>query len=404
MTRRPRIAIAGGFPFPYGKASTSRVLHLAAGLSRADCEVHVISIWGNVEPYQNKDDLLSDDIRIHRLLLKQELGPLTKAKLIFDSMSNIIASEKLDVLLLYGGSIDITLPLFVSAKLRSLYIVAEICEWFPSNRFEHRWYDKDFISELIYRNIVPMFSDAVLCISTHIQTKVSKYNRNTIIIPALGSRKHVSPLTCAEKDRTFKVVYSGNFKKEDAAYLLIEAIRLCLMRGKKMKLEMIGGWGRGEDEAYCKSLVSTDPLLRDSVSFIDHLPNLPDSEYWRRIESASCLVIVRPHNKANIANFPTRLPEFLWTGKPVVISSAGDIERYLKRGIHAHIIDHVSPQSLAEALSRIYGDCEYAAALGNRGKTIAEAAFNYLIYGKELASFMRYLVDNGQRVRSPLDG
>ena len=63
MTRRPRIAIAGGFPFPYGKASTSRVLHLAAGLSRADCEVHVISIWGNVEPYQNKDDLLSDDIR-----------------------------------------------------------------------------------------------------------------------------------------------------------------------------------------------------------------------------------------------------------------------------------------------------------------------------------------------------
>jgi glycosyltransferase involved in cell wall biosynthesis len=308
-------------------------------------------------------------------------------------MSTVIRNQNPDVLLLYGGPIWITLPLFASAKFKSLCTVAEICEWFPSDIFTYGWFDKEFISELIYRNFVPMFSDAALCISTYIQKKVSKYNRNTVLIPALGSEGYVSVPSINGESGVFRVVYSGKFKKEDAAYLLIEAVGLCVKRGLNMKLEMIGGFDYG-DEAYYKSLVKSDPLLTDVVSFT---PDVQGDEYWRRIGSASCLVIVRPHSKTNTANFPTRLPEFLLTGKPVITSSVGDIERYLKSGVHAHIIDRINPETLAEALIKIYFDQEYAAKLGRQGRNIARMKFNHVVYGEELAEVMRGIIRGRQR-------
>jgi glycosyltransferase involved in cell wall biosynthesis len=385
--RQLKIAIAGAFPFPYGNAAASRVSHLAGGLSRANCEVHIVSFWGGADPQQTPHDPVSENVTVHRVALNQKLGKLTKAKLIFHSMSKLINSHKLDVLLLYGSTIDVVLPLFLSAKLSSLTIVAEVCEWFPPSTFKHGWFDRYFISEFIYRNFVPMFSDGAISISTHIHKKLSRFNRNVIIIPALGSRRNISAPPNDEKGGVFKVVYSGKFKQEDAAHVLIEAVRLCLKRGMDVSLEMIGGFDRDE-EHYCKSLVNCDPLLKGFVSFT---PQLLGDEYFRRIAAASCLVLVRPYNKINVANFPTRLPEFLWTGKPLIVSSAGDIERYLKRGVHAHIIDIVNAETLASALSKVFLDREYAANLGKEGRMIAQTAFDYVRHGKNLASFMQHL-------------
>jgi glycosyltransferase involved in cell wall biosynthesis len=382
-----KVAIAGAFPFPYGNAAASRVSHLAGGLSRANCEVHIVSFWGGADPQQSLHDPVSENVTVHRVALNQKLGKLTKAKLIFHSMSKLINSHKLDVLLLYGTTIDVVLPLFLSAKLSSLTVVTEVCEWFPPSVFKYGWFDRYFISEFIYRNFLPMFSDGAVCISTHIQSKLARFNRNVIIIPALGSRRDVSAPSSDESGGVFKVVYSGKFKQEDAAYLLIEAVRLCLKGGMDVRLEMIGGFDY-EDEHYCKSLVNGDPVLKDRVSFV---PQLSGDEYFRRIASASCLVLIRPHNKTNIANFPTRLPEFLWTGKPLIVSSAGDIEKYLKRGVHAHIIDLVNAETLASALGKIFLDREYAASLGEEGRMIAQAAFDYVKHGENLASFMQHL-------------
>jgi glycosyltransferase involved in cell wall biosynthesis len=382
-----RVAIAGAFPFPYGNAAASRVSHFAGGLSRANCEVHIVSCWGGADPQQTQHDPVSENVTVHRVVLNRELGKLTKARLIFHSMLKLINSHKLDVLLLYGGTIDVVLPLFLSAKLSSLTVVVEVCEWFPPSIFRYGCFDKYFISEFIYRNFLPMFSDGAICISTHIHKKLSRVNRNMIIIPALGSRRNVSAPSNDKNGEVFKVVYSGKFKQEDSARLLIEAVRLCLKRGMDVRLEMIGGFGY-DDEHYCKSLVNSDPFLKDRVSFV---PQLSGDEYFTRIASASCLVLVRPHNKTNVANFPTRLPEFLGTGKPLIVSSVGDIERYLRRGVHAHIIDLVNAETLASALSRIFLDREYAANLGEKGRMIAHLAFDYVRHGESLASFMLQL-------------
>ena len=384
-----KVAIAGCFPFPYGNASASRVQHLAGGLCRANCEVHVVSFWWGGNPQQTQPDPVAEKVQVHRIALDQGLGRLAKPKFFFRSLSEFTKSHKPDVLILYGGSANITLPLFFSAKFNCLTVVAEVCEWAPPSLFKNGWLDRNFILEFIYRNCVPMFSDGAICISTYIHQKICKFNPNTIIIPALGSQRDYLEHCKGKRSEVFKVVYTGKFKYEDAAALLIEAVRVCLNRGMKISLEMIGGFGT-DDEAYCKSLVNSDPLLSNFVSFI---PQLSGDEYFARIALASCLVIVRPHNKTNVANFPTRLPEFLWTGKPVIVSSAGDIEKYLKRGVHAHIIDLVSPETLAEALSKIYLDGEYAANLGKEGKMIAQAAFDYVSHGRNLASFIRRLVE-----------
>jgi glycosyltransferase involved in cell wall biosynthesis len=112
--------------------------------------------------------------------------------------------------------------------------------------------------------------------------------------------------------------------------------------------------------------------------------NLPDM-----LGNAIMLVLARPESKQAEGGFPTKLGEYLATGKPVVVTGVGEIGDYLHDGENAYIAKPGDPRHFAEKMESVLNDYENALRIGARGQKLALTTFNYIFQGKELAAWLQ---------------
>ena len=101
------------------------------------------------------------------------------------------------------------------------------------------------------------------------------------------------------------------------------------------------------------------------------------NEVIKWINSAYSLALARPNNIQAKYGFPTKLGEYLATGKPVVITSVGDIPLFLKDGENAYIAKPDDVDSFADKLRECLDNPELAKLIGMKGKELVYNEFNY---------------------------
>ena len=87
-----------------------------------------------------------------------------------------------------------------------------------------------------------------------------------------------------------------------------------------------------------------------------------------------------------VAAVPTKLAEYLASGRPVVATRIGELTKLLSDGENAFLADPGSVRSFADALRRALGDPEHSCAVGRGGRAVAEQVLDYRLYSEALAS------------------
>lgn len=100
--------------------------------------------------------------------------------------------------------------------------------------------------------------------------------------------------------------------------------------------------------------------------------------------NAQLLLLARPANIQAKGGFPTKLGEYLTTGRPVVITKVGEIPDYLTDGENAFMAEPDNPLSFALKVEEALTDTENARAIGLNGKKLAVTIFNYKTQGLEM--------------------
>ncbi len=113
------------------------------------------------------------------------------------------------------------------------------------------------------------------------------------------------------------------------------------------------------------------------------------NEVIKWINSAYCLALARPNNIQAKYGFPTKLGEYLATGKPVVITSVGDIPLFLKDGENAYIAKPDDVDSFADKLRECLDNPELAKLIGMKGKELVYSEFNYKEVTKNIIRAMK---------------
>lgn len=116
----------------------------------------------------------------------------------------------------------------------------------------------------------------------------------------------------------------------------------------------------------------------------DQIPNI--------ICNADLLVLPRPDSKQAQGGFPTKLGEYLATGKPVCATRVGEIPDYLSDNESVFFAEPGSVESFAEAMERALGDYENAKRVGANGRKVAEEHFNKDVQARKLMWFLEELV------------
>jgi glycosyltransferase involved in cell wall biosynthesis len=131
---------------------------------------------------------------------------------------------------------------------------------------------------------------------------------------------------------------------------------------------------------------------------------LEDRVFWMKeysrdvipsiIGNADLLALPRPDSKQAQGGFPTKLGEYLATGKPVCATTVGELPDYLTDNESVFFAQPGSVESFAEAMRRALYDPENAKRVGLNGKQVAQEEFNKDIQAKKLYQFLLELQAN----------
>lgn len=101
--------------------------------------------------------------------------------------------------------------------------------------------------------------------------------------------------------------------------------------------------------------------------------------------NAKALCLARPDNKQAEGGFPTKLGEYLASGRPVIVTDVGEISDYLTDGESAYIAKADSIDDFAGKIRLVLSDETNANVIGRSGRVVAECNFDYRKLGERLS-------------------
>lgn len=178
---------------------------------------------------------------------------------------------------------------------------------------------------------------------------------------------------------------------KDGVNILLSAFKNICIDYPDLKLYLVGPWHY------------------DTPAHLDfiHSNGMEDKIFWMGevkreiipaiVKNAQLLVLPRPDSKQAQGGFPTKLGEYLASGRPVCATRVSEIPDYLEDNKSVFFAEPGSVDSFSEAMKRALIDPELAMEVGKQGRKVAELHFNSKIQAKKLYDFFYELVKQNSK-------
>ena len=169
------------------------------------------------------------------------------------------------------------------------------------------------------------------------------------------------------------IAYCGTVTfDKDGVDILIKSFAMFHESHPEYELKIIG-------PIYEKRVQEEIPLLLKQFN-IEHCVELTGkvapTDMPLLLINASILALARPDNMQNRNGFPTKLGEYLATGNPVVVTSIGEIPRFIHDRKNGYLADPSDVQSFYEKLCEAADNPEMAIQIGLQGKKLVIKEFS----------------------------
>jgi glycosyltransferase involved in cell wall biosynthesis len=395
------IVYGPGGGFPNGPASTSRTLLYALGLQEAGARVTVLCPGPseypdlgvlNHEVKGNRDGVefeyaCGTTVR-HRHVIGQYLlvfkGMWTAAR----RCLSLDRAQGVDAIILYSDRSLFILFFWIVARLCRARYVYERCEE-PFYRAVHSrsWY----LASLLHTYTLYRLFDAAFVISDHLWRYMRRRMRpgaELLKVPILVDVRQFSSLPPSPLKLDRYLAYCGSLLEEkDGVRSLLDAFAAVSSEFPDLALVLIGDSIRASRipayRHYAEQLGVAERVVFTGMVARSELP--------AHLAHASILVLARPTSRQSEAGFPTKLGEYLATGKPVLVTRTGEIASYLTDGLDVFFAPPNDVAAFAERLRYILLHAEEAAAVGLRGREAALRHFDYRENGRRIRTFLEQL-------------
>jgi len=394
---------SGGGLFPYGgTASAMRMRYLALGLKENGINVFVMNL---VSGFKIKDNE-NKEWRGNYQGIDYEFMPRTtilntsyigrKWQDIMGFTRGLIRLIKMhiygniDCVYLYTiNSVKVSVPVIVLCRIMKIPVVIELCEWYPA------FQDYSFWKRKIFQKFTLRKAQAIIAISEFLVQKIKESNYiSKIDIPYLKI-----PILADIDQWTIDI----NYKKGEKGYFLWcgsiqgykETVELLIQIFSKVwsiendvKLIIVGDISDNLISSF-RIFQSKYNLPFYSIEFTGFLSEKELANYY--INALALLAPLR-NNMRDLARFPTKIGEYLSSGRPIIIPSFCEFANYASDGINAIYVHEDDINSYASALKKVIDSPKYADLVGEGGRELCKKEFDYHIHGKSLALFINDII------------
>lgn len=399
-----RLFICADRNFPRGDAGANRILFMAKALQEKGWRVVVISTGKrNVQDYnKKKDEYMYDGVTYYNITF-----PNNKLKRILEhylllgnrfvsAMKDKFSCSNKDAILLYTSNLSFAEKIIKYARKEKIGIACDIVEWHQPFQFEGN--DKSWIYK---KTMYPMYrkffyevapsTKNIIAISKCLREHFVEEGCNTIVVPIYIDVDKRPPISLSPDEKIVNMIYPGNPYKKDDFESMIGALELLSENEReRIKLHLTGA----SLESYKASAPHKEKELSKYIKqgVIIYHSWLEYSELMKLYEQVDFALLPRPINLTTQANFPSKVPEMMNKGIPVIMNRVGDIADYLSDNIDAILYDGEGPKNCAIALRRVLNMTKNNRdQIKKNAYDCAEKKFNYHLCASQLDEFFSAL-------------
>ncbi len=378
-----------GTTFPNGEATTNRIIMIGKAFQLKDVKFTIyLNSEGNKNPLNDQQTGSVDGLEFIHLSKSMAIGLSPSRRMwnffivgFYGSLLALkqIGKEKGHVVYLYSHGSIYNVWVSVLAKLFGVGIIQEVNEW-PDESSKKR------LHKFIYKKIMFRWAKGALVISDNIELQVQRYKRSnslkTFMLPVLadGSEWKNPPLSI-EKTFVWCGLIEGYFK--DVVFM-INAFSKIHKDFPGYKLIICGKYMPETAKRISVVLESLD-IPVGKLELTGFISNETLANYCR---SATALISPLWNDQASIARFPTKISSFLFSGRPVITCNIGEVGKHLKDNSTALFYKQSDENDLAEKMKKMAIDPDFASTIGEQGRKLAFARFDYHVYADQLVHYV----------------
>ncbi len=189
------------------------------------------------------------------------------------------------------------------------------------------------------------------------------------------------------------IAYAGSLSNEkDGVDILIKSFLRIAAHHPNIHLVIVGDTSKSDFYAKLSFIIQNEGAnFQERIHFTERIDASLIPQY---LTNATILALARPDSKQAQGGFPTKLGEYLATGKPVIVTRVGEIPNYLSHRKNAILCEPGSVNDFTKHLDWILQNEQLQPQIGNAGKEVACKIFNSEVQGKRFDSFLQQFITN----------
>jgi len=390
MTRKTIIIIGDSFTFPDGNAATNRVYTYARGFNESGVKAHIVCFRNDyLESYGGE----VDGITFYYPFRRASRSPYFIARrwhniLKYYNTVRLFKEIKRDhdIMAVIGYTVRISTFMyawFLSVVFRTNLIL---------ERSEHPLKETKNRIALVVGYIKTLIearlSDGILCISDYLRKfyrSVGARERQLLIVPSTVDFTRFEGNFVPPFDFRY-ICYCGSLTyTKDGVHILLESFSRITGRHPEVRLVLIGKADTSDDEQSLRAL-ATRLEIDKRTHFTGVLSRDLIPAY---LCNAEVLVLSRPKSIVADAGFPSKVTEYLSTGKPVVVTRVGEIPLYLTDNVNAFLAEPDDIDDFASKMDYVLSNYQSSLKVGIKGRELATSTFNYSYQSKRIIEFLK---------------
>lgn len=390
------LAIFTSEPVPVGMAATNRILSYSMGLvSQGDHVVIYSTKPGFNDSYKNTNgEFQGVEYHIISNLSSWDINKFIKAYYFilahfkfFNVLLKDKSKNKKPIVLVVSNKVFTIVFLRIITWILRLSLLQEKSE-FPFYYLSNNWVKKRILAP-IYSNTIYRLFDGMIVMTTALHSFFRKRTRKLtpiIIYPLTIDANRFHNAIPTKKFNFRYIAYTGYMGgNKDGLIDLIESFSIISEKIKDVNLLLVGDAGKEDLERLYEfvhqrgldqRIIFTGRVDRDAIPSI--------------LTSAELLVLARPANLQAAGGFPTKLGEYLASGRPVVVTKVGEIPNYLKDEQQALLCEPGNCQDIADKMLNVIENPSRYAAMALAGQKLAFDVFDYKARSMQLHEFLSH--------------
>lgn len=325
----PKVMYVGHYSFDIDSAAVHRVKVNTTILQKAGFQVVHVSGGSN----SILDGVLEGDGCIHYYIKR----PDTFASYYSTAVSgkdviDLIDQEKPNIVVLYNYHMLSMINILRHCRRRDIKVLADVTEWYRYSNILLA-ISKGLESELKMR-FVHKRLDGLFVVSRYLEEYYKSSVPLIIYLPPLIDYSDIKwRFNSNSSEIPEFITIAPNLKHKEDLSRLLEMFRIVNSSDSNFLLHIFGI----NEVQYCKiyNSIGVDKELRGKVIFhgrVDH------EKVLEKEKNSWFLIFYREINLSNLAGFPSKIPESLACGTPVITNSTSNICEYIEDGVNGFIL------------------------------------------------------------------